>query len=209
MSGDQIEQAVRVIDDILSADPQVAREMFGDEPDKIARALAEAGLLAPAPLTEEWAARYVNGGGTVCQTRDEATAAMARMVHDSHRLRVDQPPAPEVAGIYVRHVTAWEPVESDEDRAVTPDPLAPAALAEVLDRFDTALAALEDTQTALAEVHAAGTTRDGRDHVRIGLGLARRHLENAHRDAAEALQWLEAVGRDNSRRRHPASRRHG
>lgn len=47
-----IEQAERLIDDILSADPQVANEMFGDEPDKIARALAAAGLLAPAPLTE-------------------------------------------------------------------------------------------------------------------------------------------------------------
>lgn len=55
-----IEQAAKVADDILSADPQVAREMFGDEPDKIARALAEAGLLAPAPLREEWATRFPN-----------------------------------------------------------------------------------------------------------------------------------------------------
>lgn len=55
-SDDTIQQAAKVIDGILSADPQVAREMFGDEPDKIARALAEVGLLAPAPLTEEWAA---------------------------------------------------------------------------------------------------------------------------------------------------------
>ena len=42
-----IEQAAKVTDGILSADPQVAREMFGDEPDKIARALADAGLLVP------------------------------------------------------------------------------------------------------------------------------------------------------------------
>lgn len=47
-----IEQAAKVIDDVLSADPQVAHEMFGDEPDKIARALADAGLIAPAPLRE-------------------------------------------------------------------------------------------------------------------------------------------------------------
>lgn len=50
-----IEQAARVVDGILSADPQIVREMFGDEPDRIARALADAGLLAPAP-----AVRYVH-----------------------------------------------------------------------------------------------------------------------------------------------------
>ena len=32
-----------------------------------ARALDEAGLLAPAPLREEWSARYVNGGGSICR----------------------------------------------------------------------------------------------------------------------------------------------
>lgn len=47
-----IEHAARVVDGILSADPDVAREMFGDEPDRIARTLADAGLLAPAPLAE-------------------------------------------------------------------------------------------------------------------------------------------------------------
>lgn len=72
-----------------------------------ARALAEAGLLAPAPLTEEWAARYVNGGGAICRTRDEAEAELDRMTRDSHRLRVDEPPAPEIAGIYARYVTDW------------------------------------------------------------------------------------------------------
>lgn len=54
VSEETIQQAAKVIDGILSADPQVAREMFGDEPDKIARTLAEVGLLAPTPLTEEW-----------------------------------------------------------------------------------------------------------------------------------------------------------
>lgn len=43
-----IEQAARVVDDILSADPQISHEMRGDEPDRIARALAEAGYLTPA-----------------------------------------------------------------------------------------------------------------------------------------------------------------
>lgn len=46
------EQATKVIGDILQADPQIAHEMRGDEPDQIARALADAGLLAPAPLRE-------------------------------------------------------------------------------------------------------------------------------------------------------------
>lgn len=54
-SDETIRKVAGVIDGILSADPQVAREMFGDEPDRIARALAEEGLLAPAPLREEWA----------------------------------------------------------------------------------------------------------------------------------------------------------
>lgn len=53
-----IEQAARIADDILCTDPQVAREMFGDEPDRIARALAEAGLLAPSPLRKEWGVRW-------------------------------------------------------------------------------------------------------------------------------------------------------
>lgn len=47
-SDETIQQAAKVIGGILSADPQVAREMFGDEPDRIASALAEAGLLAAA-----------------------------------------------------------------------------------------------------------------------------------------------------------------
>lgn len=40
-----IEKAARVVEDILSADPQISHEMRGDEPDRIARALAEAGYL--------------------------------------------------------------------------------------------------------------------------------------------------------------------
>lgn len=96
-----------------------------------------------------------------------------------------------------------------------PDPI---TIAEVLDRLDTALAALEDAQTALAEVQlAAGDTQADRDHARLGMGLAprfgmglaRRQLEQARREATDALEWLEAVGRYSSRRRHPSSRRHG
>lgn len=90
-----------------------------------------------------------------------------------------------------------------------PDPFDPAALAEVLDRLDTALAGLEDTQTALAELQfAAGATQTDRYHARRGMGLARWQLENARREATDALEWLEAVGRYGSRRRHPSGRRH-
>ena len=75
---------------------------------RVARRLAAEGLIAPTPLREEWAARYVNGGGAVCRTRDEAEAALDRMTRDSHRHRVDEPPAPEIAGIYARYVSEWE-----------------------------------------------------------------------------------------------------
>ena len=90
-----------------------------------ARALADAGLLAPAPLRDEWAASYTNGGGTVCRTRDEAETELARMIRDSHRPRIDEPPPPQIAGIYARHVTAWEPVDgidrSEGGKATTSD----------------------------------------------------------------------------------------
>ena len=98
-----IEKAVEVIS-VLSGDSR-GRIVA------IAEMLAEAGLLAPAPLREEWAARYINGGGAICRTRDEAEAALARMTRDSHRFRIDEPPAPEIAGIYARYVTAWEHAE--------------------------------------------------------------------------------------------------
>ena len=84
-------------------------------PHWIAEALATNGLLSPAPLTEEWAARYINGGGAVSRTRDEAEAALDRMIRDSHRPRIDEPPAPEIAGIYARHVTDWFPAEPEAD----------------------------------------------------------------------------------------------
>ena len=74
----------------------------------MARALADAGLLAPAPLREEWSARYVNGGGAVCRTRHDADAELGRMVSASNRHRIDEPPAPEIAGIYARYVSEWE-----------------------------------------------------------------------------------------------------
>ena len=81
---------------------------------RVARRLAAEGLIAPAPLREEWSARYVNGGGSICRTRNEAEAALDRMTRDSHRFRLDEPPAPEIAGIYARYVSDWEPVDRAE-----------------------------------------------------------------------------------------------
>lgn len=60
VSDEPIQQAAKVIDGILSSDPQVAREMFGDEPDKIARALAEADLLAPVMTRETFLEHYMS-----------------------------------------------------------------------------------------------------------------------------------------------------
>ena len=110
---DRIERAARVIAehvgflDDLDSDPQSVQEVYL-HPVALARALDQAGLLAPGPLAEEWAARYVNGGGSVCRTRREAEAELGRMIRDSQRPRIDDPPAPPVAGIHVRYVTAWE-----------------------------------------------------------------------------------------------------
>ena len=103
------EQAARVIGSVMSRwDMDGRPDVDGGIDTLIARALDGSGLLAPSPLREEWAARYTNGGGTVCRTRDEAETELDRMIRDSHRPRIDEPPAPQIAGIYVRHVTDWE-----------------------------------------------------------------------------------------------------
>lgn len=108
----------------LDSDPQSVQDVYL-HPVALARALDQAGLLAPSPLAEEWAARYVNGGGSVCRTRREAEADLGRMIRDSQRPRIDDPPAPPVAGIHVRYVTAWEPADgidrSEGGKAATSD----------------------------------------------------------------------------------------
>ena len=91
-----------------------ARAGFVDGAEWAVEHLRAQGLIAPAPLREEWAARYVNGGGAVCRTRDEAEAELDRMICDLHRPRIDEPPAPEIAGIYARYVSDWRPVDRAE-----------------------------------------------------------------------------------------------
>lgn len=97
-----IEQAAKVADDILSADPQVAREMFGDEPDKIARALAEAGLLAPAPLTEEWGAEMDH------PIQDRPPSTIKARDLENARWQVEHNPKVATGRIMRRYVTDWE-----------------------------------------------------------------------------------------------------
>ena len=59
---DEIEQAARVIGSVMSRwDMDGRPDVDGGIDTLIARALAEAGLLAPAPLREEWSTRFPNG----------------------------------------------------------------------------------------------------------------------------------------------------
>lgn len=59
---DEIEQAARVIGSVMSRwDMDGRPDVAGGIDTLIARALHEAGLLAPAPLAEEWATRFPNG----------------------------------------------------------------------------------------------------------------------------------------------------
>lgn len=92
----------------VSGDDMLARRSFAEGAKWAVEHLRAQGLIAPAPLTEEWAARYVNGGGAIRRTRDEAEAELDRMTRDSRRPRIDEPPAPEIAGIVRRYVTDWE-----------------------------------------------------------------------------------------------------
>lgn len=75
----RIEQAARIIDDILCRDPEVAREMFGDEPDRIARTLAEAGLLAPEPEPTVPASQ-LRAFARLCVDGGDMTPTAARML---------------------------------------------------------------------------------------------------------------------------------
>lgn len=102
ISDETIRKVAGVIDGILSADPQVAREMFGDEPDRIARALADEGLLAPAPLREEWGSEMRNArpGGI--------THVLAARGRQSAQWQIDNNPDWATGRIMHRFVTEWE-----------------------------------------------------------------------------------------------------
>lgn len=89
MADNTVQRAAKVVDGILGADPQISHEMRGDEPDKIARALAAAGLLAPAPLTETRSRGTLRG--TVLHPYDGSDETE-----------------------YVRYATGWLPVDRAE-----------------------------------------------------------------------------------------------
>ena len=109
-----MEHVVREVAFALGAYHQDEAAYLVPQARVVVQHLAEKGLIAPAPLREEWSARYVNGGGAVCRTRHDADAELGRMVSDSNRHRIDEPPAPEIAGIYARYVSDWEPVHRAE-----------------------------------------------------------------------------------------------
>jgi len=67
------DEAAEVADRVLRSDPQVAHEMIGDEPDRIANALDDAGLLAPVARLRAFA--------TECVEHGDMTPAAARMLN--------------------------------------------------------------------------------------------------------------------------------
>ena len=74
---DEIEQAARVIGSVMSRwDMDGRPDVDGGIDTLIARALAEAGLLAPAPLREEWGIRWDDHDiwGDMYRNRAEAEA---------------------------------------------------------------------------------------------------------------------------------------
>lgn len=80
-SDETIRKVAEVVDGILGADPQVARELYGYEASDIARALAEAGLLAPAPHIVEMAEGIRNCSKTHgWHTRQALAASMFQLV---------------------------------------------------------------------------------------------------------------------------------
>ena len=92
---DAVEQAARVIQQACDAGT-----VYDDagEPlsaaDTIARALADAGLLAPAPLRQEWEAVIGDNATVVCDSLDEAQGYGG---HIYRRLVPDWQPAEETA----------------------------------------------------------------------------------------------------------------
>ena len=92
-----IEHVAQVVDGILRADPQIAHAMYGYEASYIARALAGDGLLAPAPLREEWGIRWDDGVWEYYRNRAEAEAGAGDEGTPVHR-----------------YVSGWLPVDPTE-----------------------------------------------------------------------------------------------
>lgn len=103
-----MEHAIEQAADVLGAHPEAFNvtdytdertTMITAPVEDIARALADAGLLAPAPLTEEWATRFENGHLRPGKDRD----------YDLW-FKGDPPKGVNVR----RYVTAWLPVDRAE-----------------------------------------------------------------------------------------------
>lgn len=99
---DRIERVARVIAehvgflDDLDSDPQSVQEVHL-HPVALARALDRAGLIAPGPLREEWAATWEGHGATRIGVAQESPE--------------DIEGVPPGGWVVHRYVTAWEPTD--------------------------------------------------------------------------------------------------
>lgn len=94
-----IEQAVEVLDAVDRNHDLDSGDLASSE--EYARALAEAGLLSPAPLREEWAAAWEGHGATRIGLAQESPEDIEGI--------------PPGGWVVHRYVTAWEPQESDDE----------------------------------------------------------------------------------------------
>ena len=108
------ERAARVIGSVMSRwDMDGRPDVDGGIDTLIARALAEAGLLAPAPLREEW-------GSEVRDARpDRDPYVLYARDLDNAQWQIEHNPEWATGRIMHRYRTAWLPVDAIE-RATTP-----------------------------------------------------------------------------------------
>ena len=104
------EQAARMIGSVMSRWDMDGRPgVDGGIDTLLARTLAEAGLLAPAPLREEWGSETRNprlgGGSHVLYALDP----------DNARWQIEHNPEWSTGRIMHRYRTDWLPVNSAED----------------------------------------------------------------------------------------------
>ena len=119
---------------------------ISDRLDEIqARALAEAGLLAPAPLREEWGAEMDH------PIPDMPPSTTKARDLEQARWQVEHNPKVATGRIMHRYVSDWMPVDSDEGDMEAEVLAATAALRAVLDLHQTKRNGYCDHCTAIAE----------------------------------------------------------
>ena len=105
-----IEKVARAIYGAMHRDTDPYSVPLERAAEKAARRLAAEGLLAPAPLTEEWWAYGLRGGGRYRASTQAQAALMA------HEFSMDPTPGGFDADWTVQHryVSAWLPVDRAE-----------------------------------------------------------------------------------------------